>query len=684
MSDVSKNPSSGLQNTDSARLSRQDWLLIVLLWVVALGMNMARPLTVDDPCFLAAARQLAADPANPYGYEFTVLEWPESGLYVPCPPVVPVVNAVCIVLFGVNEQALKAWMTPFAFLLIWSMVKLARPWAGRWLYPGVLVVLTGPVVLPALRLMIDIPAASMTMAALALFRDYLQGVGGRWTLAASILVSALAPLTKYTGFSLFPAIVLMAWLYGRPVLGLASVGIASLAFIGWEIWAYLTFGVTHMAYQADAITTDKDMYWMLQGLVGLSANGMPVLLGAAAYALGLRPIVWVGLTIAGMTSTGLLLVTQVPEWVYKIQSLFLWLGIGWMACRLLGWVQISDGHQADTDNADADDTAESQASSNSRGVMENPLTIDRFVVGLLMIELLVMFVISPFPAYRRLIGVMLAAGLVVSRYGSKTRPAPSWPAATFLVGCSLLSSLLCYYAERGFAIGIVQAMTQAKAYVASQPKPAQLYAAGRWSVPFYAEQMSIPEAILDKTALKPGDMVLVATGGMYMPIVSIEPGSLEQITRFQPTLHFPLNPVGIYGGTSGLGHNQDVGVEFTLWKVLKPTVLRVQPTPETMALGILTRKWPPSPLVSWSLLEFAMQEPDPFANPYAKKLLSWGDPFILRALEHPSSRARLWVLTLLEQNPGAMSEQVRASVINHRDDPQENPRVRQAAGVLVQ
>src|SRR4051794_15092675 len=131
--------------------------------------NAAKPVTVDDTAYVTYARHVAANPTDPYG--FSIFWWakPEPAMTVLAPPVVPYWLAAGTSLFGESPALLKLWLFPFAYLLAWSLRALLVRFARGTEDFALPLLMLSPAVLPAVNLMLDVPAVALALASVELF-----------------------------------------------------------------------------------------------------------------------------------------------------------------------------------------------------------------------------------------------------------------------------------------------------------------------------------------------------------------------------------------------------------------------------------------------------------------------------------------------------------------------------------
>ena len=61
----------------------------LLLALMATGVNLGKPVLVDDTAYLAFARHIATQPLHPYDFELLWNEQPQPAMTILAPPVVP-------------------------------------------------------------------------------------------------------------------------------------------------------------------------------------------------------------------------------------------------------------------------------------------------------------------------------------------------------------------------------------------------------------------------------------------------------------------------------------------------------------------------------------------------------------------------------------------------------------------
>ena len=476
----------------------------VLAAVVTL-LNAAKPVAVDDAAYLLFARQVAAHPDDPYGFDIYWYTRPEPAMGVLCPPVAPYWLGLGIALFGESPPLLKLWLFPFVWLFAWSLRDLLRRFA-RGTEPAALpLLMLSPAVLPTVNLMLDIPAVGLGLAALVLFARACDR--GSWRLAAAAgLVAGLAMQTKYTAL-LTPAVLGWYGLTHRRV-GLAALagGAVAAVFVGWELLIAAKYGTSHFLYHladqqsggktlAERVEEKWELLPGLLGNLGLLAVGVGLYAGRAAG--WPRPVVRVAAVVwaMGVAVVWLAPADRAASVVYRPAGVaVLGTAAGGAAVLLVRrWRPTRLRRSRDT----------------------------WFVAGWVAVELAGYFALTPFPAARRVIGPTVALGVlaarVVSRVG-RARPdrrPPGW-AVPFGVAVGVLTAAIDTwdaYPEKVLA-------ERAAGVVRDRPAGSRAWFAGHWGFQFYCERAGLRPAYPGVT-LAAGDYLVLALHpdaiGFYRP-----------------------------------------------------------------------------------------------------------------------------------------------------------------------
>jgi hypothetical protein len=445
---------------------------ILILAGVLTGLNALKPLHIDDATYYFYARQIAEHPLDPYG--FTLLYWSEPllALHVLAPPVLPYWWAGAIRLFGERPVLWKLWLFPFVLLFVAALASLLRRFAPTVAAPLLILLTLSPVFLPSLNLMIDVPALALSLASLALFfracdRD--AAAPAVWAGA----IAGLAMQTKYTAF-LAPAVLLIYALTQRRFrLGLFAAATAGLVFAAWEMALLGRYGDSHFLHHlGQGHYTDESKMHLIGNLFPLLGGLLPTL-GVATFTILRWPRWAVQLAVVLMLLPYLLLIC--PESLSLGRSVY-GLALGLFVCNgaamLLGVV-----------------CATWRLSRREERTAW-------FLVLWLAVELAGYVTISPFSAVRRVMGITIAATLLLG-YLAERSPLEPWR-RKMLYGLVVTTTLLgfaCFGVDYLEARAEQQAAYEAVQRIRQEHPQAVIWYTGYWGFQYYAEKCGMKQII---------------------------------------------------------------------------------------------------------------------------------------------------------------------------------------------
>ncbi|MCI0703230.1 MAG: glycosyltransferase family 39 protein [Planctomycetia bacterium] len=517
--------------------------------------NAAKPVTVDDSAYLIFARHIFAHPLDPYGFSIFWYAQPEPAMEVVCPPVVPYWLALGMRLFGEHIGLLKLWLFPFVWLFTWSLSALLRRFTRGAEHFALPLLVLSPAILPAVNLMLDVPAVALALASVELFirattrRDSVSvraSVAGlceaglsvkpasqrpatnklrhfrsNWWLAlVAGLVGALAMQTKYTAFVAPAAIAWYGLTHRRIALGAVAVCAAVIAFVAWELLLVAKYDRSHFWVNAMYATSTGGT---LLGSVRAKLELAPMLagpLGCLAVGVGLLALSvlrvsrrWVA-GIASVWSIGFVLVCTLPlRWTVIHAPLtaatIFWqfAGVLWvvavLACARVLVFRVKSG----------------------LSVRWNPDTL--FLVGWLFIEIGAALALTPFPAARRVIGVTLVMGLIATRAThrigvlARDRRPPRWllPLGIAVGVCVAAIDTLDAFPEKWCA-------EQSANITHTRPPNSTVWYVGHWGFQHYCEQAGMKPLIPKQTIARTGDFLVMPvypnTEGFHRPYAGFD------------------------------------------------------------------------------------------------------------------------------------------------------------------
>jgi hypothetical protein len=252
----------------------------VALLVLLTAPFAGRAHHIDDPLYLAAARQAGESPLDPLGGPSFWHEEPTTlfhDLYNP--PLSAYLLALPVATAGpASERPVHVVM-----ILMAAAALVVVTWAGqslgvppRW---SLLVAASPALCTASVSAMVDIPFLLLTAAAWAL------ALRGR--AAGSGALAGLGALTKYAGLLNVPLVALPLARAGRrkPVI---AVAVALGIFLAWCLWSRSAYGQAHVAaagrFQAFALRRQAEFFLSFVASLGLA--GLPAALGLIRWSPG--------------------------------------------------------------------------------------------------------------------------------------------------------------------------------------------------------------------------------------------------------------------------------------------------------------------------------------------------------------------------------------------------------------
>jgi len=400
---------------------RRDWIVGIILPATLLcGLNCLKPLAVDDTAYHTYAAQIARAPLDPYGFSIHWYDHAQPANTVLAPPVLLYWWALGIRLFGDEPLVAKTWLWPWCMALAGAVYSLARRFAGdRSAAVLTWMIALSPSVLPALNLMLDVPALALSLLSLAIFLATAKDGRISGAIAAGV-VAGLAMQTKYTALVLPLELVLAACLSsnrGRELLrAIIATAVAAIRFMSWDVFVTVQYGRSHFVFHGshdpDGWLRRSGLISPLVGLLGSVATPIAILgLAVRGHSIT-RLIIAAGSVALGFAIVAMLPRTEHTPWT-PTAVVFGLLGAGVVAVVCVAIIQIfREG--AGTDS-------------------------EKFLVGWLAIEVVGYFVVTPWPAVRRVIPAVVAMTFLVAHGArrAEVRIANLW----FAAACSIALGL---------------------------------------------------------------------------------------------------------------------------------------------------------------------------------------------------------------------------------------------------
>jgi len=531
------------------------WLVLALALALT-AIDAAKPLVIDDGAYEQYARHIASDPLDPYGFEVFWYDAPVPGNQVLAPPVVPYWLALGMTLFGDRPLAWKLWMFPPALLLVVSLAGLVRrlvPGDGR---PWLALLVLSPAVLPALNLMLDLPAFALVLAALL---GTLRACDRKDSLGPAVaagLLAGLALQTKYNAVLPLLAALVYAGMAGRRDVAGVVGGAAAFVFLGWELAMWARYGEPTFALGARLAQSFSDaspLQWAAAFACLLACStpmmGPAALLGGGAGARWC--VAGVGVAVAGLAAVGALPGAAVahvgslhPSDGPLAPEAWILAPLGILAIVAAGVVGARAVRDARSDPA------------------------ARFLLVWLAIECAGFFVVSPYPALRRMIGIHLALTLLTARTLARREPSPVGVVA-LLVGALAVGGLFAT-SEVMDARARGPAIERAAAWIDATPagRSGRRWYAGHWGVRYYADSAGLTPVVPGRSVLEPGDW-LILPRGVHRQALRIPEGKALRVETIVSRSPWPWSTIpGAYGGYRALRPQPAAQMEIVILRVV--------------------------------------------------------------------------------------------------------------------
>jgi hypothetical protein len=326
-------------------------------------------------------------------------------------------------------------------------------------------------------------------------------------------------------------------LYRRPTRGLVAAMLAFSVFVAWEAVIAAAYGESHFlhAWRRSRVPLTE---WVESKL--LLAWPLATVLGAVTPYLGLLAFAALGasrrLLIAVGTATvlGYLLVAVVP------QPYAAWLGgAGW---RL---------HLDDAVFGAAGLLLLSVLAAvcwrlyHVRPRHQEVL----FLLGWLLLEVAAYFALTPFPAARRVFGLLVVFTLLAGRLASRTCRTPQCQPWAGLVLLSGLLGFLFWMVDLCGASAQQRAAELVVERIKAREPAATIWFVGHWGFQFYAERAGARPVIPNVSRLRPGDWLLVpAESHVHQQRIVLDPACLRENDVIALADALPLRTVACYYG----------------------------------------------------------------------------------------------------------------------------------------
>ena len=550
------------QHAKSKNASLKPLLLLALLFTL---LNAFKPLCIDDTLYYYHAKQIAEHPLDPYGFTIFWNDRPEPAIQVLAPVLMPYWWAIAIKLFGEHPFLWKLWLLPFALLLVFSLHSLLRRFA-----PGYEMILTwmvifSPAFLPSFNLMLDVPAIALSLTALVIFlRASDRNSLGLAALAG--LVAGIAAQTKYNGL-VAPAVMLLhAFIFKRFRLGIVAALCAGLFFLSWESFIYLSAGRSHFLAQSQTYGSVNLMakyvylawpivtimgavapFFMLLALAVLGVRRKKMIIAAAIIALGYLAISFAPEGFQVLTRNPNAEGITLAQAIFSVYGIAFFMTLAWLIARLTGF------------------------SGNLKRYLSQwtDYKIEWFLVGWFVLEIVAYFVLSPIPAVRRVLALLVVGTLLIGRLGSRIFKDQKLSFRGLALASAALG--LLFYAVDFRDAYVEKAAAQKTARQIAEMRPGKnAWYVARWGFQYYAEQAGMKPVLPDESNLRPGDYLAIPDS-VYFPqpvAAHIQRYRIEPVSEIVFADRLPLaTMLGYYNSGIPIHHHEGPRRRVTIYRI---------------------------------------------------------------------------------------------------------------------
>jgi hypothetical protein len=538
------------------------WLLLFLLALVYTLANAVKPLLIDDTAYHYFAAQAAAQPLDPYGFKILWYLVPEPAMEVLAPPLLPYWWSLAIRLFGEQPIMWKLWLFPFSLLFVVAVYFLLRRFARGLEALLTLMTVFSPAFFPSLNLMLDIPALALSLGALIVFFRACDRQSLGLGISAGIL-AGLAMQTKYTGFLAPAAMLLYGLVFRQTRRGLVAGITAASLFAGWEAFLLVRYGQSHFLFHLqDNDPSGKHLLILpILSILGATASFLTLLNLAALRTQPKRTAL-----CAGLIAFGYVLVAGIPDsfngfwWKlgeYRGRFTIAHAVFGLFGAGVLATSGAVVGRLCRVSRADP------------RRIMHGwKYRTEMFLVLWLGLEIVGYLALSPFPAVRRVLGLLVVLTLLTGRLAVRTCRSPYRRTLLRKIAIGGIGLGAGFYAiDLRDALAEKDVVQQAAAYIGKVDR-GQVWYVGHWGFQYYAEQAGMKPIVAGESMLRKGDVLVLPDEGIDQQKVAMQKQSMELIEMLSVSDFLPLRTVpGFYGGDVPLQHQEGSRVFVWIYRV---------------------------------------------------------------------------------------------------------------------
>ena len=554
----------------SGHVSLKPLLLLALLFTL---LNAFKPLCIDDALYYYHAQQISQHPLAPYGFTVFWNDRPEPAIQNLAPVLMQYWWAIAIRLFGDHPFIWKLWLLPYALLLVFSLHSLLRRFASGYEMILTWMVVISPVFLPSFNMMLDVPALGLSLFAIIIFLRASERDSYLLAAVAGIL-AGVAAQTKYNGL-VAPAVILLHSLTFRKLrLGIVAAMLAGSFFVAWEGFIFLSAGRSHFltqsqtygsvnllakyAYLAWPLVTIMGAvapFFSIVALIALGVKQKAVAIATTFVVLGYLAVIFTPARFQTLTRD-----SQTHEASLTLAFLlFSIYGIGFFVSVLIGIGKLLGPLQGVT---------------AFRVVWQKHKT-EMFLGGWWLLEIVAYFGLSPIPAVRRVLALLVVSTLVIGRLARRT-VGPGSKLLRRAAFASMLLGLIFYAVDFRDAYVEKAAVEKSSQQIAMTGPPATIWYVARWGFQYYAERAGMKPVLPDQSDFQPGDWLVISDSVYFPKPVSahIDRYKIDPVTQVVLEDRLPLQTMlGFYNSGMPIQHHEGPRRTIRIYRVAGPATL---------------------------------------------------------------------------------------------------------------
>jgi hypothetical protein len=374
-------------------------------------------------------------------------------------------------------------------------------------------IVISPVFLPSFNLMLEIPVLSLSLLAILVFLRAAERDSYLLAVLAG-LVAGISAQTKYNGLVAPAAILLHSLIFRKLRFGLLAATIAGIFFVLWEGFIVLSAGRSHFLAQSHIYGSVNPLakyvylswplvtimgavapFFTLIALIALRVRKKPLLLAGVLVILGYLAIAIAPSrlqTLSGdiKSDMGSLTLAHV---VFTIYGTSFFVSVLLVIRKLSGL---------------------SEEFGDFRIVWREHRT-ELFLAGWWILEIIAYFGLSPIPAVRRMLALLVVSTVLIGRLMARVIAPGSIPVRRVALAGMLLG-LLFFAVDFRDAYVEKAAVEKTRQQISAMGAAATTWYVARWGFQFYAEQAGMNPVLPDQSNFQPGDW-LVISDSIYFP-----------------------------------------------------------------------------------------------------------------------------------------------------------------------